>query len=362
MVLERTCGTCHPTVLAYRSRWSVYERRNSDTTINAAYSKALQANLTGSGMQPPMPPEQKKRDRTSYYTMKTPGRSQTASSPSQAHSRSNSPILLHHEQVQLPAEFSENAPFRRTAIPPKLSPGVKVVAAQDARTPSPNYFGLAIEPTADPRDSAALPRDNWSPTSSVKSFGAALPKQTPLDANPEFEAFRRQVDLNKGRVAFNLSSSHFGGMAGGMQIPTASTPSALQRPRPPRWHTHDSNTSETSLSRTSAWARAGSKLVDPSNGKMDVDADSLHDSAYVSGRLQRNSEASLNPPSFLGTGRFESPAHLDGPFLAPEQRRVPTSQGDDHHLRLSMAPPDRVDQPTPGPRYEAEVGHCAVKA
>ncbi|KAK8086583.1 protein-tyrosine phosphatase [Apiospora phragmitis] len=45
----------------------------------------------------------------------------------------------------------------------KLSPAVPT----DLRSPSPNYFGLNIDPAADPRDSAVLPR----------STGARLPPQ-----------------------------------------------------------------------------------------------------------------------------------------------------------------------------------------
>ncbi|KAH8884892.1 phosphatases II [Thozetella sp. PMI_491] len=286
-----------------------------------------------------MPPEQRSSDRTSYYTMKTPGRSQPASSPSRAsHSRSNSQTFFPVNMSNSPMGSPRMPHSVGQTYPPKLSPGVTRVTGQEARTPSPNYFGLAVEPIADPRDSGVLPRDNWSPpTSSVKSFGAAIPKQLPLDANPEFEAFRRQVDLNRGRGGFNLSTSHFGGV-GAITIPTASTPSALQRPRPPRWHTHDSNASETSLSRVPGAARPGSKLADGGNPKLDADADSLHDSAYVSGDSKRNSEASLNPPSFLSIGRFESPANFEGPFTAPDQKRLNLTKIDDRHPRLSLIP------------------------
>ncbi|CCF41666.1 hypothetical protein CH063_11879, partial [Colletotrichum higginsianum] len=66
-----------------------------------------------------------------------------------------------------------------------------------------------------------MPRDNWSsPTSSVKSFGTALPKQVPIDANPDYEAFKRQADLNRG-IGFSLSSSHMSLNAAPQTPPTA---------------------------------------------------------------------------------------------------------------------------------------------
>src|SRR5262249_36575902 len=78
--------------------------------------------------------------------------------------------------------------------PPAASPGV----APGVRCPSPNYFGLVVDPAEDARESTVVPGHNWSPpTSSIRSFATAIPKHLPLDANPEFEAFRRQADLNR---------------------------------------------------------------------------------------------------------------------------------------------------------------------
>lgn len=121
--------------------------------------------------------------------------------------------------------------------PPVLSPS----RHHEPRAASPNYFGLVVESTTDPRESSGLARENWSPTSSVKSFAAALPKQVTLEANPEFEAFKRQADLNRGK-SFSLPTSHY--------VQPTSHPTPV-RPRPPRWHTHASDTgSETSFVRS----------------------------------------------------------------------------------------------------------------
>lgn len=113
--------------------------------------------------------------------------------------------------------------------PPKLSP----VRGSEGRAPSPNYFGLIVDPTAESRDSSGPARDNWSPSSSVKSFAAALPKQVTLDANPDFEAFKRQADMNRGK-SIALSTAHY--------APAPTSNPSLARPRPTRWHTHTSDT------------------------------------------------------------------------------------------------------------------------
>ncbi|KAI1076583.1 hypothetical protein F5B20DRAFT_572799 [Whalleya microplaca] len=223
------------------------------------------------------------------------------------------------------------------AYPPstiKLSPPI----ITDVRTPSPNYFGLNIDhPNADIRESSVAPLDNWSPqSSSVKSFGAAIPKQVPLDANPEFEAFRRQIDANQSK-AFTLGSSHFAPMQ----------PPKLSRPRPPRRPTNQSDTaSELSIPRSSS-----GQTRDSTGSRMDIDADSLHDSAYVSSDSKRNSEVSLNPPSFSNGPRFESPAQSDSPF--EPMRRSTLSKVDDRHPRLSL-PQNKLDQSAEPMKARAE--------
>ncbi|KAM0330641.1 hypothetical protein ACHAQA_003591 [Verticillium albo-atrum] len=214
-----------------------------------------------------------------------------------------------------------------------LSPG----RAADARATSPNYFGMApVESSADGRDTSLMPHDNWSPpSSSVKSFTAALPRQVTIDANPDYEAFKRQADLNRGESFFGLSSSHFGAPS-----TPGNGPSAPTRPRPPpRWHTHASDSvPDAPASRTTRERPAS---------RMDVDQDSAHDSAYVSSDSKRDSAASTQPPLILNMPRFESPRQSESPF---EQRTI-LSTVEDRHPRLSI-PNNRADPlpPTAGVR------------
>ncbi|KAK0651062.1 protein-tyrosine phosphatase [Cercophora newfieldiana] len=249
-----------------------------------------------------------------------PGASHT---PAGSHSRSNSQsFFFNNKQGDTPLA-SPRAPHSvGQPLAPKLSPSAHRGLAQDGRTPSPNYFGLAIEPSADPRDSSLLPRENWSsPTSSVKSFGAAIPNQLPLDANPEFEAFRRQVDVNRGKMGFNLSASQFSLPAVTPLTPLASTPSALQRPRPPRWHTHASDSGEAASTRPSGSLAGILRTRDARGSKSNAETASLQDSAYGSADSKRNSEASLTLPLSFGLRTHESPAQLELPFPAPDRGR-----------------------------------------
>lgn len=224
----------------------------------------------------------------------------------------------------MPYSVNQNHP------PPKSSPRV----VSDDRSPSPNYFGLIVESANEQGggSSSGVPNDNWSPSSSVKSFQAAIPKQVPLDANPEFEAFRRQADFNRGK-SFALSTSHYA------QPSVTSSGVAPVRPRPPRWHTHGSDTGGPS-----PFGRGLSSANVRPASRMDVDQDSMQDSAYVSSDSNRNSESSFHHhvPA-LHLPRFESPLPMD-----PPQNRTSLTRSEDRDPRLSVMehrpePPDARD-------------------
>ncbi|KAI4599180.1 hypothetical protein KJ359_002139 [Pestalotiopsis sp. 9143b] len=212
----------------------------------------------------------------------------------------------------------------------KMSP----VVTENVRAPSPNYFGLSVEPT-DERDSAQAPHSNWSPpTSSVKSFGAAIPMQMPLDGNPEFEAFRRQADANRGN-SFQLGSSHFA-----MQ-----PPSMTSRPLQPRRSTNQgSNPFDAAMARP--------MLNKAASSRMDIDSDSLHDSAYVSSDSNRNSEGSLNAPSFFDAPQHESPLQTESPFQPARRSNLSNVEGV-HHPQLSL-PPHRAHSPLGNAKARSE--------
>ena len=164
----------------------------------------------------------------------------------------------------------------------------------------------------------------------MKSFGAAIPQQVPLDANPEFEAFRRQADFNRGK-SFALSTSHY--------VQPSLNP-APTRPKPPKRHTHASDT--------------GSSLSIKKNrpaSRMDVDQDSLHDSAYVSAESKRNSASSLLPAQYTNQPRFDSPRPYD-----TTQNRTNLTRSEDRDPRNSLM----EHRPPPPPPTFSEVKRAAT--
>lgn len=183
---------------------------------------------------------------------------------------------------------------------------------EHARTPSPNYFGLTVDPANDPRDSGIGPKDNWSPpTSSIRSFSGQSPKHLPLDANPEFEAFRRQSEVNN---TFNLGHGHLA------HFSSTPGPSSLQG----------------GLSRNTSRTH-------------DVESNTLSPRT-----MERNQpESSSQTSQFFNLPRQESPANIGSIGSSPPVRRSLISHVDDRHPRLSL-PSNRADPPSPHMRHQEQ--------
>ncbi|CAL3967046.1 unnamed protein product [Diplocarpon coronariae] len=243
--------------------------------------------------------------------------------PRASHSHSNSQS---HQGSSKTSSTPSNAPPRGAAsvgqaYPPGAAPFLRSPGVpHEVRTPSPNYFGLVVDPASDPRDSAVGPKDNWSPpSSSIRSFGAATPQHLPLDANPEFAAFRRQTD---GSNVFSLGHgnlSHF-----------ASAPGAHFGSKPDRRPTR-SESQENPTPRSRPQPRSGNLV------SMDLDG-----------------RPSSNAPSFFDLPRQHSPPSMTEPNPAVE-RNLP-SKLDDRHPRLSL-PQNKADPPSPQLKLPQKVQH-----
>ncbi|EDN92000.1 hypothetical protein SS1G_07862 [Sclerotinia sclerotiorum 1980 UF-70] len=203
------------------------------------------------------------------------------------------------------------------------SPGTRT---ERVRSPSPNYFGLVVEPSSNPRDSESVPKANWSPTtSSIFSFGDGTPEHIPINTNPAYEAFKKQSESNNG---FNLSH---GGLANFSMSPG---PSLLRAKNERKTSKLDNPPSPRSVPRN---RNAPSLDGDIGNGP---------DSAYVSSS-ERASISSSNVPSFFDQPRQMSPASFHSSM--PAVQRNTLSHLDERHPRLSL-PQNKVDPPSPRPQ------------
>lgn len=180
--------------------------------------------------------------------------------------------------------------------------------AGEERSSSPNYFGLAVNPTS-PRESAVGPKEAWSPpTSSILSFGAGSP--VPLDSNPEFEAFRKQSESNHRFSLGHGNLSHFASSPG-VERKQVKAEEAERSPKP-------------------------KPFGETNPDAMDIDRSK--DSTYGSSSSKSASEASsLNAPSFFDIPRQQSPANMT-PGHTSQMQRNALSHMDERHPRLSLPP------------------------
>ncbi|KAF7854743.1 hypothetical protein EAF04_010311 [Stromatinia cepivora] len=210
------------------------------------------------------------------------------------------------------------------------SPGIKT---EQVRSPSPNYFGLVVEPSSNPRDSDAVPKANWSPTtSSIFSFGGGTPEHIPINSNPAYEAFKKQSESING---FNLSH---GGLANFSMSPGPSLLRAKNERKTSKLDRHDNPPSPRSVPRN---RNAPSLDGDIGNGP---------GSAYVSSP-ERASTSSSNAPSFFDQPRQMSPASFHSSM--PAVQRNTLSHLDERHPRLSL-PQNKVDPPSPRPQQRGQ--------
>ncbi|KAG6038608.1 hypothetical protein E4U41_003978 [Claviceps citrina] len=252
--------------------------------------------------------------------MKTQSRhSPAATTPYHSHNHGSRPHKATRSTTS-PAT-SPRAPYSvGQSYPPMLSP--TIISTDTGRAPSPNYFGLVVESGNDPRDSSGLAHHNWSPSSSVKSFGAALPKQLALEPNFDFEAFKKAADLDRGKSFSFATTSH----------------PVLTRPRPLRLHTFSSDTGSNVSSPKSNHAVRGCSCKKDEAGR-----NTSHDSAHVSPESKRAPESPIRPNvQHTCMPRFESPALVETPMQMPLFPRQEATSS------LSLNLP-KVDPPSPQP-------------
>ena len=104
-------------------------------------------------------------------------------------------------------------------MPPFFSPRLPTPqqsAAQTAKSPSPNYFGIQSHDAGGfMNDAIPHSKQNWiSPSSDIHSTAAASPSVIPHDQNPEYEAFMKHTqgkafhlgDFNGGASNFSMNA------------------------------------------------------------------------------------------------------------------------------------------------------------
>ena len=200
-------------------------------------------------------------------------------------------------------------------------------SSRDLGSPSPNYFEFVADPASNPTDSNPWghAKKNWSPGSGgFRAFTGTSPRAYPAEAQPRFEAFRRQSQSG----TFNLSHgslSHFSLGSGTLQSPTADD--SESRPggfvSPPN-------------SRNVPFTNSTGKAT-PRNDRMEID--------YSVRSPPNEASKPEEPPSFFDMPRNQSPSHappLDSSHM--EKSRFPQMKERD---RPNSLPHTTADLPSP---------------
>jgi tyrosine-protein phosphatase 2/3 len=253
----------------------------------------------------------------------------TRPTPRSSHSHSHSTSRTPRATNPLSPPLHQVAASVGQALPPHAVPFLRSPGGgQEVRTPSPNYFGLVVDPASEGRDTAAGPV-GWSPAgSSIISLNS--PKRIPLESNKEYEAFRRQSEEHKGFKLSHGNLQHF-----------ASTPSAHTRPKVDR-------TTSRADAQEYPSPKSRPKARDDTPDRMDLDGGPER-TRFASPDPMGFRETSLNAPSFFDIPRQQSPVNIAS--LNPPTSRTLLSSLDDRHPRLSL-PQNKADPPSPHLRLQ----------
>ncbi|ERF68649.1 hypothetical protein EPUS_09142 [Endocarpon pusillum Z07020] len=190
------------------------------------------------------------------------------------------------------------------SMPPILPHGTTQSKAK--QTTSPSYFGFAVAESSDPPDSnpGQYARPNWD---YVSLNAHDTPTAPPVDANPEFEAFRRQSEHDH----FNLGHANIGALS------------------------KFEGSHKVSLKQSSSQSRQDS----PVSPRSAVQSSATPNPAHKPGRDRV--ESKTGQMSFFDIPRRDSPAGLSpsqGPAIDHRSARLSLPG---HHLHTPPAHPDR---------------------
>ncbi|KAL2432248.1 hypothetical protein ABEF95_003926 [Exophiala dermatitidis] len=187
-------------------------------------------------------------------------------SPSHSHSHSHSKSHSHTHSSYSRSSRPSTTPRTHTAVvsvgqsmPPLLSPTTRSPQQlKDPKSPSPSYFGFvvggddSIPPDSNP---GAHTRQNWTFPHSATQNHVPTPRHVPVEANPDFEAFRRQSESNHrfllntafGRPSQSRTNSSTTPSAAPPRSPFVDTVKAEERPSNERGRTQDTQMDDVSF-------------------------------------------------------------------------------------------------------------------
>lgn len=185
---------------------------------------------------------------------------------------------------------------------------------KDASTPPASYFSLLVDSASETVTSSGAhhPRTNWCPpTSSARSAAVSSPKGIPVDANPDFEAFRKRSEANTFTLGHG-NLSHF----------SKSTSSVPRLGRDA-----GRGSSEHLKAASTPRSMAAGMPKNPALTGPGITADERH--------LSRSPKRTLPSPNITDRPRRNSPAsYFDSRDVSSADQSLPHFE--DKHARLSL--------------------------
>ena len=227
--------------------------------------------------------------------------------PWTSHSQSRS----HHKTSTTPAAFPTRTPGSVGLVP--LAKGKTSSHQPEApRSPSPNYFGLIVEPGQNPVDSnaGAYAKNNWVASPTGPSESLRSPKASQRSQLPDLEAFRRQSETN----TFTLGHGNLAQLGSRQNSGRTPTLKSFENDQEQKSHSQKSKSPDSRESKSPKLHKKGS----PSNPTVD----------------SGNARPGQHPGSPFSLVRTESPTNFS-PRPAPDGNSSQLS-GESRHVNLSL--------------------------
>ena len=212
------------------------------------------------------------------------------------------------------------------------TPSHVVHSSKTPGTPSPNYFGLAVNGDHFSSSAAQHIRGNWSPpTSNVRSTAAASPQMIPVEQNPEFEQFRKASENAKGFALGNFDFGHFSAA-----VPTKGPLAGACKPPVSPQSARDAENPNSEKEKYHSSSDSSPKSPKPRSPKRMLSTES----SMWPDRPRRNS-----PASFEGFGRTDAIAEFEE--IRPPRPSLPPANSIHHQsMRAETLPANIHDEST----------------
>ena len=231
----------------------------------------------------------------------------------------------HHKPSTTPAGYPTRTPGSVGLVPSSVKSRASSNQPEVPRSPSPNYFGLIVEPGHNPVDSnaGAYVKNNWAASPPGPSESLRSPRGAQRQQPPDLEAFRRQSETHTFTLGDNGNLARMGSRHNSGKTPTLTS---LEGEQEHKSQSQKSRSSENRESRSPKFPRKGSPAI----------------SAVDSGNT-RHIQRTASP---FHLTRTESPTNISSSAPTPAGEGLPPSKDEEHPAHRSLPHTTALLQPS----------------